>query len=182
MYNLRTEIENSIFMSLKIHDNTFNRKIVRENIELISENDLEDFYSNLFSDSHKFLNGLDRVAKVAEMFKPKNSEDDEITKEAKRLISGIEDMNTLLFDEAHKTGEMFEDFVRGYDFKNVTEKSMAILNNVRPYYDIKELVINIRRYQTSVDTLNAFKQAIKQSNQNESLAIDRRVFKQIAKN
>ena len=178
MYNLRDELINTCIKSLKIDDNTFNRQIILEKLEHIQDNELQKFYSDLFHESHRFLSGMDRIAKVAEQFKPQILEDD-TTKEAKRLISGVEAMNTILFDEAHKRGIMFEDLVRDYKFENVTERSMTILNNVKPYCDIKQLVINIRRYQTSNDALNAFKSAIKQYSNNDNLAIARDVRKMI---
>jgi predicted restriction endonuclease len=91
---------------------------------------------------------------------------DETELKAKEMIAKVEIMNTILFDEAKKTGEMFEDYVRKYHFDNVSDESKAILNSVKPYYDLKSLVINIRRYQTSIDAINAFKSAIRQTELN----------------
>ena len=136
----------------------------------------KEFMKALFGTQHAYLNGIDRIAKVAESFKPIVI--DETEAEAKRLIAGVEAMNTILFDEAHKRGVMFEDLVKQYKFENVTE-SMAILNNVKPYYDIKQLVINIRLYQTSVDAIQAFKSAIIAHNNNNNLAIAGNVRKMI---
>ena len=106
------------------------------------------------------------------------NEVDEVELEAKRLIAGVHSMNTILFDEAKKSGEIFEDVVNKFEFKNVTERSMAILNSVKPYCDVKKLVVCINHYQTTVDAVNAFKSAIKQHDQH-STQIDGSVRKMI---
>ena len=70
MYNLREELIKSVVVSLKIDDNPFNSEIIREHIEGIEDDRLKAFYSKLFTPENRYLNGLDRVTKVAEGMKP----------------------------------------------------------------------------------------------------------------
>ena len=175
--NLEDEFIKGIMISLKIESNPFITATIKDYVKDVQPHQRKEFMKALFGTQHTYLNGIDRISKVAEAFKPFVV--DETEAEAKRLISGVEAMNTILFDEAHKSGAMFEDLVRDYKFENVTDRSMAILNNVKPYCDVKQLVINIRRYQTSKDAISAFKSAIKQANQNNNLAIAGNVRKMI---
>lgn len=86
--------------------------------------------------------------------------DNELTLRAKTLINGVEHINAIMWEEAQKRGLIFEDLVKDWSFTNITEDTMAILNQVKPYTDHRQLIINIRRYQTSVEAIKAFKNAI----------------------
>lgn len=169
-YNLREQLINSSMDSLKIDKNPFNYQTIKEFIEHINDMDLKKFYSKLFGAEHSYLNGMDRIAKVAEQFKP-TKEADEVEEKAKELILGCETMNSILFDMCHKSGDMFEPFVREYPFDNISKESKAILKLVKPFCDYRELIIGIRTFQDSSIALNAFKQAIKLSGQ-EGIAIE----------
>jgi len=98
-----------------------------------------------------------------------NKQDSADTKEAKRLIHAVESMNTILFTECNKRGLIFEDFILECKFENLRPETKAILDSVRPHYNHKMLVKNIRQYQTSNDAVNAFKLALKFSHKDENL-------------
>jgi hypothetical protein len=97
---------------------------------------------------------------------------DATTAEAKRLISACETMNTILFKECNNIGVPFEDYVMDYEFNNLQDSTKGLLSAVKPYSDYKRLIVNIRRYQTSSDALNAFKQAIIQVGKSEYAMIE----------
>ncbi len=83
MYNLRNELIKTIIKSLKIDDNPFNVITIQDMIKNINDNNLQEFYQALFGNEHSFLNGLDRVAKIAERFKPIDSTQSNIELKAK---------------------------------------------------------------------------------------------------
>ena len=169
MYNLRTELIKSTLSSLKIDNNPFNQQILSDKIQHIKDEQLQDFYGKLFDESLRYLNGLDRVAKVAEQFKP--IEINHNRTRVEELINGVETMNTVLWNDAKELKRVFEDYVEMYEFKNVCDETKAILSNVAPYYDIAQLTINIRKYKTSSDTINAFMRAIEQTNTTDAIQI-----------
>ena len=57
-------------------------------------------------------------------------------------------------------GEDFKKLVYSAKFPKLNTDKIAILNSVKPYRDFKELIINIRHFQTANDALNAFMSAI----------------------
>ena len=160
MYNLRDNLIDAIFNSLKIDNNMFNKQIIKDKIEHIQDSQLQDFYSKLFDNSHQFLNGLDRVSKVAEVFKPMKKEDYAVIK-ANELILLVKAMNDSIYQEHIKTGVRFDDLLQAASFPKVSSEDIAVLNKIRPYYELKSLIAGINQYQTSSDTLNAFKDALK---------------------
>jgi hypothetical protein len=83
MYNLRSELIKAVMGSLKIDNNPFNQQIIADKISHIQDGQLQDFYGKLFSLSHQFLNGLDRVSKVAETYIP--LEKDNLKEEAEKI-------------------------------------------------------------------------------------------------
>lgn len=163
MYNLRTELTNAIFNSLKIDNNMFNQQIVKEKIAHIPDGQLQDFYGKLFNNSHQYLNGIDRVAKVAETFKPSIMEVDELTIEANRLIDLVKAMNNSVYQIHLKTGDRFDDVLDNVKFTSTSDEDISILNQVKPHCNHKLLIVNINSYQTSIEALEAFKSAIKQN-------------------
>jgi len=158
MYNLRNELIKSIINSLKIDNNPFNTITIQELISEISDSNLQKFYQGLFGAEHSYLNGIDRVAKVAEQFKPQQIDLSEI--KAKELINIVESINTKIGEDATRMGEDFVKLVENVKLPGLSEDDKAILDNVKPYSDHKQLILNIRSYQTSVDALKAFKRAI----------------------
>lgn len=158
MNNLKTEFIRAIMISLKLEDNPFIIGTVDDYIKDIEQSKYKLFMSELFGTQHAYLNGLDRVAKVAEKFKPIAK--DEITDRAKRLIQFTETQNTNLRELAEAQGTDFNQLVMDIIPKDKYKRSFEVMDLVKPYYDAKQLIINIRLYQTSIDTLNAFKQAI----------------------
>jgi len=158
MYNLRNELIKSAFGSLKIDNNPFNMATALEAIKPIHDNSLQKFYKSLFGTNHAFLNGMDRLIKVAEEFAPKT--ENETIRRAKKLILLMEDTNTNVGEEAKAQGKDFVKLVKFGIELTLDFDDIAILDLVKPYCDHKELIINIRHYQTSSDSLNAFINAI----------------------
>ena len=159
MYNLRKELINTIMKSLKIDNNPFNTTTIQNLIVDISDDKLQAFYQSLFGADHSYLNGIDRVAKVAEQYK--TVQFDNVEQEAKELIELCEGLNTQIRKDAERMGEDFKKLVYSAKFPKLDTDKIAILNSVKPYRDFKELIINIRHFQTANDALNAFMSAIK---------------------
>ena len=101
-----------------------------------------------------------KLSEVAEQFKP-NIKDNSLELKAKELISFCETANKTVFDNSTKSGRTFEDEMRGTKFTNLNDADLYVLNQVKPYCEHKQLVSNISRYQTSIDTLRAFTEALK---------------------
>lgn len=177
MYNLRNEIVKSIIATLKIADTPFNTETVREMIASIPDLSLKHFYKSLFGDQHVYLNGLDRVAKAAEQFKLVVT--DNVEEEAKELIELCESLNTHIRKDAEAKGEDFKKLVYRAKFPTLDVDKIVILDNVRPHYSHKDLIINIRHYQTAKDALDAFKYAIRDIDKSLSAIESSRVQKMI---
>lgn len=86
--------------------------------------------------------------------------EDDTTKEAKRLIDIARAMNESVYQEHIKTGVPFSDLLEVANFVSVSKDDIAIMDQVKPYYSYKTLIANINHYQTTLDALNAFKDAI----------------------
>ena len=162
MFNLRNETIKAILTELKIDNSPFNIEIVKEFIAHIADAELKAFYMALFKDGAKIFNGLDRVAKIAEAFKP-TAKEDPIEKEAKELIQWCESANSTVFDSAKKSGLSFEDELKRTGFKRLLNNNndLAVLNAVKPYCEYKRLIGNIRTYQDTKVQIQAFMEAIK---------------------
>lgn len=104
--------------------------------------------------------------------------EDELTQKAKKLINACEKMNTILCTDAHAKNMTMDDYIRVFEFKNISEESKVILNSVKPYFDLKQLIVCINHFQDSQVQLKAFIGAIKQS-ETETLAISGDVRKMI---
>jgi hypothetical protein len=175
MYNLRDELIKSIIKSLKIDDNIFNKETIRSFIEHVPDDGLQSFYQRLFGADHSYLNGLDRVAKVAEAFRPDFGVCP-VTTKANFLISMVAGMNKSIFEEHGRTGIAFEVLLKVARFPTLDKEDMLILNAVKPHYDIKTLISKINHYPTAKECLEAFKSAINNtSKQDANLITDSRV-------
>lgn len=183
MDSLRKSMIEELMVTLKIPQGNFNFSTISDAMSHIPTEKLREFYKDVVS-TDTFGNGINAIMKAASKYDTSKDKllqlEDEITKEAKRLIDGCLMMNNILFDEAQKTGDTFENVLNRYEFKNVTNKSMAILNSVKPYFNIRKLVENIRCYQTTVDSLNAFKEAV--ISYNNGLAIENKQVKNLLSN
>jgi len=160
MYNLRTELVKSTLSSLKIDNNPFNQQIITDKIQHIRDEQLQDFYGRLFDESHRYLNGLDRVAKVAEQFKPQVQDNPNEAK-AKELIQWCETANATVFDNAKKSGRTFDDEIKGTKFTMLSDTDLYVLNQIKPHSSHKLLIGNIRCFQDSQVQLQAFVDALK---------------------
>ena len=160
MYNLRTNLIDAIFTSLKIDNNPFNQQIVRDKIAHIKDEDLQDFYGMLFGNEHSYLNGMDRVAKVSEQFE--SEVDESIKIEAKRLINLVRAINDKVFQDSEKYSITFSDLMKQIKLEQMIDKSdLAILNAVKPHREAKLLISEISAYQDGNIQLQAFLDAIK---------------------
>jgi len=146
--------------SLKIEKNPFIYATIDEYITHLKPTDYKAFMSELFGTQHQYLNGLERVAKVAEQFKPQE-EENLIEYEAKELIRWCETSNATIFDNAKASGRTFDDELKGTKFPNVSNTDKAIFNAVKTYCDYKQLIGNIRTYQDGNIQLQAFIDALK---------------------
>jgi len=168
MTTKRAELINAIISGLSIEEDPYAIETVNEKTESLDESQYLDFYQAVMA-ANTFGNGVKAVIEVAEQFKPK--EINHAKSKAEFLIRAVEAMNTVLWNEARDVKRVFEDFVEEYEFDNVSNESKAILNNVAPYYDIAQLTINIRQYQTGSDAITAFKRAIEQSPTSDAIQI-----------
>ena len=166
-------------LSLKIEKNPFILATVDEYTRHIPEKEYKSFMSALFGTQHSYLNGLDRVAKVAESFKP--VQDNSTDKEANRLIDLVRGLNDKVYRDAEESGRTFDDQLSGTSFKGLDERDNAILSNVKPHYSLKLLIAKINTYGTTLDALTSFKQAIESYNNGHTLAIDNKVTKMIGR-
>lgn len=171
MDKLKKEFVRAIMISLKIEDNPFIIATIDEFTAHIQPTQFKYFLTALFGEQHQYLNGIDRVAKVAEQFKPQIVVTDEVETKAKELISACETMNTILCTEAHGKNMSFDDYIVTHNFNNICDETKAILNSVKPYKSYVQLIKCIRQFQDSQVAINAFKDAIKYS-EKEPLAIN----------
>lgn len=81
---------------------------------------------------------------------------------AKELIKLVEGMNHSIYLESEKGMGTFDDLLEAVSFPTVCEDTKAILSKVKPFYDLKQLIKGINTYQTSVEQIKAFKQALSQ--------------------
>jgi len=158
MFNLRNETIKAILTELKIDNSPFNIEVVKEFIAHIADAELKAFYMALFKDGAKIFNGLDRVAKIAETFKPVNI--DLVIIKANKLIALVYSMNNAVFDSSKKSGRSFEDELKGTKFLNLEENDLSIFDLVKPHCNLKILVTKISLYADGTAQINAFKEAI----------------------
>jgi len=178
MNNLsRNELIKALVKGLKLDDNIFNYQSVAEETEQIQEHQFVDFYKAVMS-ADTFGNGLKAIIKTAEQFKPQHQDLTEI--KAKELIQMVESINTKIGEDAKQRGEGFEHLVSVVKLPGVSESDMAILNQVKPYTDHKQLIINIRHYATSLEQLKAFKDAVEYSQSYSGAIENSRVKKLIS--
>jgi len=104
---------------------------------------------------------------------------DETELKAKELIDLVHGMDYAIEQKHSETSIDYNTLLNDVKFPTLSDEDKAILNNVAPHYGLKVLIANIRTYQTTKDALNAFKQAIKQSERSGSLEISSDVRKMI---
>ncbi len=177
MDNIRKEFIKEVLETLKIPSGAFNIGTVALEIEHITN--LRAFHKALFGTQHSYLNGMDRIIKVAEQFKPQDQVD-EIELKAKQLIKLIHDMNYAIEKDHAKMSIDFNILLKHVEFKDVNEEDLAILNSVKPCCNLKLLIAKDTSGWTSQEQLRAFVQALKQID-GGSLAIDSKLKKMIAK-
>jgi len=158
MDNLRKEFIKEILETLKIPLGAFNVGTVADEIKHIPDTDLRAFHKALFGTDHSFLNGMDRIIKVAEQFKPVHKDLTEV--KAKELILFCETANTQIGEYCIAKGIDFVEHVRNNVRLKLSDEDIAILNQVKSHQDHKQLIIKIRQFPNSLEQLNAFKRAV----------------------
>jgi len=159
MNNLsRNELIKALVKGLKLDDNIFNYQAVAEEIGLVPENQFMDFYKATMS-AEAYGNGLKAIIDTVEKFKP--AINNNVEQEAKELIALCEGLNTQIGNDAKRIGEDFKKLVYKAKFPTIDNDKIVVLDNVKPHCSHKDLIINIRHYQTSRDQLEAFKSAIR---------------------
>lgn len=161
----RIELTKALIKGLKLDDNIFNYEAVNDEVASIQEHKYMDFYKDVMA-KESYGNGLKAIIDTAKQFKPVVI--DNVEEEAKELIALCESLNTIIRRDAEAKGEDFKKLVYCAKFPTLDIDKIVILDNVLPHYSHKELIINIRHYQTAKDALDAFKYAIK--NVDKSLA------------
>ena len=163
MYNLRTELIKSAMQQLKIDDNPFNTETIKGFISHVPDEQLKKLYSMLFGTEHSYLNGMDRVSKVAAVFIPVVVENP-LELKAKKLINLVEAISSKVFTDAKADGIPFDDKVKLLSLKkmkDIDEYDLKVLDAVKPYCDAKQLITHINEYQDSKNQLQAFVSALK---------------------
>ncbi len=172
----RIELTKALVKGLKLDDNIFNYEAVNEEVSSILEHQYIDFYKAVMG-AESYGNGLKAIIDTAEKFKPVVIDD--IEQEAKELIELCEGLNTQIGNDAKRMGEDFKKLVYAAKFPTLDTDKIVVLNNVKPHHDHRELIINIRHYQTAKDSLEAFKSAIRYVDRSIGAVEDKRVRKMI---
>ena len=159
MTTKRRELINALITGLKIEEDIFAIDTVKEKTESLNESQYLDFYQAVMKDE-SFGNGIKSVIKVAEQFKPQ-TKDNSLQLKAKELIQWCESANSTVFDNATKSGRTFDDELKGTKFTSISDNDLYVLNQVKPYSYHKNLIGNIRVYQTSEEAVKAFMDALK---------------------
>ena len=173
----RRELINALISGLNIQEDVYAIETVKEKTIFISEHEYLDFYQAVMTEK-TFGNGVKAVIDVAERFKP--VETDDIKIQAEELITLVRTMNDSVYQEHIKSGVRFGDLLNLVTFPSVSDDDMTILNSVKPHYNLKLLVLGVNHYATSLECLEAFKQAIIKS-KDEALKIDNKVLRMIGK-
>ena len=172
----KTELVKAMIKGLKLDGNVFNYQVVAEEIDSIQDHQLMDFYKEVMS-VETYGNGLKAIIDTVEKFKPVIIDD--VEQEAKELIELCEGLNTQIGNDAKRMGEDFKKLVYAAKFPSLHTDKIVVLNNVKPHHDHRELIINIRHYQTAKDSLEAFKSAIRYVDRSIGAVEDKRVRKMI---
>ena len=178
MDNIRKEFISEIMKTLKI-EGAFNIGTISDEMQHIPNTDLRAFHKALFGTDHSYLNGMDRIIKVAEQFKPVNV--DLVEVKAKELISMVESINTKIGEDAKQRGEGFEYLVSVVKLPGVCEDDMAILDSIERYRGHKKLIINIRVGWNSKEQLEEFKRAILFTQSDSNFKLNTGIKKCLAK-
>lgn len=168
MDNVRREFIIELLETLKVPAGAFNVGTVADEIQHIPDTSLRAFHKALFGTQHAYLSGMDRIIKVAEMFKP-IEKTDEVEDNAKRLIGMVYAMSDNIYKKHSETSISFDILLQAASFPNVSDEDIAILNNVAPHFNHKRLIGNISTYQNSLEQLQAFKNALNKKGENVSI-------------
>ena len=160
--NLKDEFVKAIMQSLKIEKNPFIFSTIDEFIKDINSKDYKKFMADLFGKHHQYLNGIDRVAKVAETFKPTEVKDNSLENEAKRLIALVYAINDQVYRDSQTYKIQFNDLIKKIKLEEMIEsKDLSVLNQVKPHTNAKRLISEISNYQDGNIQLQAFIEALK---------------------
>jgi hypothetical protein len=169
MFKLRDEIIKAIISGLRIDDNPFIYHTILEMIAHIKDEDLKIFYKKLFSGSFRYTTGMDRVSIVAESFASDcvKNDDELLNDKAKEIYDIARAMNDTVWKEHSNTGVSFEKLMEAVKFVSIPKDTIAIMDNIKPYYSHKLFATNINIYQTAKEAINAIKTAISNTRNKE---------------
>lgn len=179
MTTKREELITALITGLKIEEDVYAIETVKESTEFLNEAQYLDFYQEVMKED-TFGNGVKAVLKIADKFKPQIVITDEVEAKAKELIKLAHDMNAQIFRDSEHMEVTFDDLLQVVEFPTTCKADIAILDNVKPYNSHKLLIGNINAYATSIEQLQAFIGAIKQST-TETLEISGDVKKMIGR-
>jgi CRISPR/Cas system CSM-associated protein Csm2 small subunit len=154
---MRKAMIEELMTTLKIPQGNFNYATIEDEIRHIPGTQLKDFYKAVMS-AESFGNGMKSIMQAAEKFKPVVI--DYTEEKAKELVALVEAINAKIGEDAKNMGVDFVKLANSVILPTAGVENLKILDNVKPYYSYKSLIINIRHYQTSIDAINAFKTAI----------------------
>lgn len=130
MDNIRKEFIKEIMQTLKI-EGVFNSGTIADQIQHIPDTQLRSFHKALFGTNHSYLNGMDRIIKVAEQFNPKQDHDYEI--KAKEILKKMHGINRRISDEAEARGEDYFKLLKAAKIKesfDLDDLEVWVLNDI----------------------------------------------------
>jgi len=80
--------------------------------------------------------------------------------EAYELTQTVHEMFIQIVNEAKQKRITFDECLELKQFDKLTLRETSILNNIKPYCDLKQLVSNINMFSGDVNALEAFIEAI----------------------
>lgn len=141
-------IEGGIYIDAEIEDA----------ISHIDRSQYFEFFKSL-SGEYSFLKPMDRIAKVADKYRP--AADNQNEAEAERLIEYCRAVNNSVFDDSQKYKTQFSDLIQKLKLQEmVSPMDYSILSNVKPYCNALDLIANINCFENSSVQLKAFVSAL----------------------
>lgn len=164
MLNNKTFAENMALLG-EIYDKPLNKMLLKVYYAILKDMQDEDFkqaIKRLLSE--RVYPTFPKPAEILELSNVEKIvivEIDELEEQAKELIQWCETANATIFENAKMSGRTFDDEIKGTKFTSLSDSDLSVLNAVKPYCNHKQLIGNIRTYQTSREAINAFKSALK---------------------
>jgi len=175
---MRKAMIEELMTTLKVPQGNFNYATIEDEIRHIPNTQLKDFYKSAMS-ADGFGNGMKAIISAAEKFKPIII--DKTEEKAKELILLVESLNRQIGEDAKRMGQDFVKLVNSVQLPTISQEDICILDNVKPYFNHKSLIININHYPTSLEALRAFKTAIEREESKMLLLTNSKVLNLVRK-